>query len=235
MTRTSGTRSSIQARADGIRIRGVQIADQQLTRGNLALARSHMDGLPVRVIRGPRLRSPYAPARVYRYDGLYMVEDHWQERGRSGFLIWRFRLRRIAWQASIGTPPSPAAPLGTPAPQRSRVSTQRIVRNTAVTQWVKDLYDHRCQICGTRLQTPAGAYAEGAHIQPLGRPHNGPDVPENALCLCPNCHVLFDAGAVTLADDLTVQGAVGPLRVTSPHKIDSQYVRYHRERYGAAP
>ncbi|MGO9353608.1 MAG: YDG/SRA domain-containing protein [Mycobacterium sp.] len=31
---------------------GRQIADQQLTRGNLGLARSHLDGLPVRVIRG---------------------------------------------------------------------------------------------------------------------------------------------------------------------------------------
>ncbi len=29
---------------------------------------------PVRVIRGPKLRSPYAPAEGYRYDGLYTVE-----------------------------------------------------------------------------------------------------------------------------------------------------------------
>jgi hypothetical protein len=47
------------------------------------------------------------------------------------------------------------------------------------------LYDFTCQICGTRLATPAGAYAEICHIKPLGRPHNGPDVPENILCLCP--------------------------------------------------
>ncbi|WP_434403122.1 HNH endonuclease [Streptomyces sp. NBC_01353] len=24
---------------------------------------------------------------------------------------------------------------------------------------------------------------------------NGPDIVENLLCLCPTCHVLFDAGA----------------------------------------
>lgn len=29
---------------------------------------------PVRVIRGYKLKSPYAPAEGYRYDGLYVVE-----------------------------------------------------------------------------------------------------------------------------------------------------------------
>ena len=50
---------------------GSQIADQELERGNQALVTSELRGLPVRVIRGPKLKSPYAPKSGYRYDGLY--------------------------------------------------------------------------------------------------------------------------------------------------------------------
>jgi putative restriction endonuclease len=71
---------------------GKQIAHQTLTRGNLALALNHAHDLPVRVIRGARQNSPYAPEVGYRYDGLYRVADYWCEPGSSGFNIWRFRL-----------------------------------------------------------------------------------------------------------------------------------------------
>ena len=74
---------------------GQQIAHQALTRGNSALATSNLLGLPVRVIRGARHHSPYSPLVGYRYDGLYAVDDYWQERGRSGFRIWRFRVIKL--------------------------------------------------------------------------------------------------------------------------------------------
>jgi hypothetical protein len=51
---------------------GKQVAHQRLTRGNLALAHSGIEGLPVRVIRGANLDSQYAPRSGYRYDGLYI-------------------------------------------------------------------------------------------------------------------------------------------------------------------
>jgi SAD/SRA domain-containing protein len=57
-------------------------------------AHRRLDALPVRVIRGVELDSPYVPPQGYRYDGLYLVEEHWSEPGRSGFLVWRYRLRR---------------------------------------------------------------------------------------------------------------------------------------------
>jgi putative restriction endonuclease len=58
-----------------------------------------------------------------------------------------------------------------------------------------------------------------AHIRPLGAPHNGPDVKENIIiCLCPNHHVLFDSGAITLADDLLVIGVDG--RGKSDRELD---------------
>jgi len=74
---------------------GRQIGHQVLTRGNLALVTNNLLGLPVRVVRGARHPSPYAPSLGYRYDGLYVVSDYWRERGRSGFRIWRFRLVKL--------------------------------------------------------------------------------------------------------------------------------------------
>jgi putative restriction endonuclease len=73
-----------------------QVAHQRLTRGNLALAHSSIEGLPVRVIRGASLDSIYAPRSGYRYDGLYMVDDYWQAEGRSGFRVWRYRLHQTS-------------------------------------------------------------------------------------------------------------------------------------------
>lgn len=75
-----------------------QIADQDFRYGNRALAHSSLHGLPVRVIRGWRHRSPHSPSAGYRYDGLYLVDDYWQERGRPGFLIWRHRLVKLPEQ-----------------------------------------------------------------------------------------------------------------------------------------
>ena len=80
-----------------------QRAHQTLTRGNLALAHNAFHGLPVRVIRGARHPSPYAPEAGYRYDGLYLVEDFWPEPGKAGFSLWRFRLRKLP------ASPAPAA------------------------------------------------------------------------------------------------------------------------------
>lgn len=76
-------------------VTGRQVADQQLTHQNVALTINYQQGLPVRVIRGYNWKSAFAPAEGYRYDGLYRVESFWQEKGVSGFLVWRFRLVKI--------------------------------------------------------------------------------------------------------------------------------------------
>jgi E3 ubiquitin-protein ligase UHRF1 len=54
---------------------------------------------PVRVIRGFKCKSKYAPAEGYRYDGLYVVEKAWRERGLNpkGFLVCKFALRVCAF------------------------------------------------------------------------------------------------------------------------------------------
>lgn len=75
---------------------GRQFDHQDLVRGNQGLVVSQERGLPIRVTRGARLKSEFAPKTGYRYDGLYRVTRHWQAYGQSGFRIWRFRLEQIA-------------------------------------------------------------------------------------------------------------------------------------------
>jgi SAD/SRA domain len=69
-----------------------QVEDQELTRGNIALALSMKNMLPVRVVRGAAHSSPFSPKAGYQYDGLYLVEDYWQDKGKSGYRVWRYRL-----------------------------------------------------------------------------------------------------------------------------------------------
>ena len=73
----------------------LQIANQLLVKGNLALDISREKQLPVRVIRGATKGSKWAPNDGYRYDGLYLVRRSWQQKGKSGYTIWRFQLRKI--------------------------------------------------------------------------------------------------------------------------------------------
>lgn len=65
--------------------------------------------------------------------------------------------------------------------------------------------------------------------QPVGQPHNGPDVVGNVLCLSPNMHVLFDLGAIGIADDFTILGRGGRLALDPEHEVSLEAIRYHRE------
>jgi putative restriction endonuclease len=85
---------------------GRQVADQKLERGNLALARSFYRGQPIRLVRGPKQPGPHAPKSGYRYDGLYRVQYMWEQRGRSGFSVWRFLLVKL--EESLASTPSDA-------------------------------------------------------------------------------------------------------------------------------
>jgi putative restriction endonuclease len=210
-----------------------QIADQKLTQGNLALAISMQQGLPVRVIRGSTHQSSYAPSSGYRYDGLYTVELYWHEKGAAGFKVWRYRLVRRTETAPIE---AAVANLelsgGNSTPGRSKTSVCRVIRDTALSVKVKRLYGYTCQVCSTRLTGPAGPYAEAAHVRPLGRPHNGPDTPDNLVCLCPNHHYLFDIGAFSVREDLSLVGLSGRLFVHKTHPLNVEHLRYHREHFG---
>jgi SAD/SRA domain len=76
--------------------------DQVRGAGNQALILScETTKEPVRVLRGSRLKSPYAPSDGLRYDGLYMVTRWWRERGEDGFLDYKFHLERQPNQPPI--------------------------------------------------------------------------------------------------------------------------------------
>lgn len=227
-----------------------QIADQELTTHNAALARSGEDGLPVRVLRGAAGEPAFSPPSGYRYDGLYRVTSHWNETGRDGYRIFRYRLEAIDGESgSTGTAPtfdgSPVLtdvltgtkepPTGNEKPKSQAATTTSIQRDPAVGQWVKELHQGQCQVCEDTVRTPVGPLAHSAHIQALGKPHNGPDVVGKVLCLCPSCHGAFDAGALSLTDDLKIvhfeDGLVGELRTSDRHPIRVDCVREHRGRF----
>lgn len=218
----------------------VQTFDQPMTLGNAALVTSYVKNLLVRVIRGSGGDRDFSPSTGLRYDGLFEIERVWSEIGVTGHLVWRYQLRSIPegdavvdWDAfELPPPPAKAKPSGNAAPGRKETITKRVIRSTEVAEWVKLAHKNLCQVCGVRLELPLGSYAEAAHIRPLGVPHDGPDQVENVLCLCPNHHVLFDAGALWIDDNLMVihhlDGPIGPLRIFDEHKIADEWVAYHR-------
>ena len=215
--------------------KGRQIEDQQLIRGNLALARSEIDELPVRVIRGTDRNNPYAPETGYRYDGLYFVKSHWHKRGKSGFLVYQFKLVKL----NSTLPPNGlmkqlnliALPTGSDNPKRAVATSERVIRDTKLGKEIKKLYSYKCQVCSIEICTIAGSYAEAAHIKPVGRPHNGPDRANNLLCLCPNHHLMLDKGVYMIADDLSLIGINGKLNKHIDHEISIEFIRYHREMF----
>jgi putative restriction endonuclease len=220
-----------------------QTADQKLTRQNLAIAKSKMLGLPIRVIRGhnshsrnpqQRMTSHY-PEEGYRYAGLFYVDDYWIEQGRSGFKIVRFKLIKAndPYQLTMNTSDHDQGtePSGNQTPSRKEITTQRVVRDIRLAKKIKQLYHHRCQVCNIVLEGSAGPYAEAAHIKPLGSPHNGPDTFDNLLCLCPNHHFLFDNGGFVVDKNMNLVGIDGELTVHPRHKINIKYFQYHKEHY----
>ncbi|XP_024014095.1 histone-lysine N-methyltransferase, H3 lysine-9 specific SUVH6 isoform X2 [Eutrema salsugineum] len=82
-----------------------QPEDQKLVTGNLALANSINKKNPVRVIRGNKKAvlesSGSAKGGNYVYDGLYVVEEFWQETGSHGKLVFKFKLRRMPGQPEL--------------------------------------------------------------------------------------------------------------------------------------
>ncbi|GAB3692146.1 HNH endonuclease [Spirosoma flavus] len=209
---------------------GLQVADQQLTKQNLALALNCQHGLPVRVIRGFNHKSKFSPEQGYRYDGLYRVDAYWRTKGLSGFFVWRFRLVKIDTKIDLATPNLVAEEeIIYGKPKRVDMRIQRIIRDTALSFNIKKMYNFRCQICQIEISTNSGLYAEAAHIQPLGIPHNGPDIIGNILCLCPNHHIMLDFGSFGIADNLMLIGMDGKLLKKTNHAINTLFLKYHRE------
>lgn len=201
---------------------GRVVADQAVIGLNRILAANIDSGQPVRLIR--------ETGGEFAYDGLFAVEDAYLRGGVDGHRICQFRLRQMQPAAE------PERPVPTSQTRRALVTHYRLVRDPAVPARVKALYDHRCQICGIRIETLAGAYSEGAHLVPLGGGSDGQDTDANVLCLCPNHHVMLDHGALALTDDWAVidrdGNHIGELTRHADHRLDPACARRHRELLG---
>ena len=166
--------------------------------------------------------------RVFEPVGAEALRKHWPDKFvRFGNVIQALDPSHYAaFQAELSGVglPGLAAPqahdLDAPPAARVQATISRILRDTQLTNRVKALHNFECQICGHSIILADGSrYAEGHHIQPLGEPHNGPDVMENIICLCPNHHAACDLGAIRLD--------AAALRKTPGHAVAQRFIEYH--------
>jgi predicted restriction endonuclease len=230
---------------------GIQIKDQEPTdSGNAALLQNIITGMPVRVIRGAGGDPRFSPPSGYSYDGLFSVEEYWSKPGIDGPRILQFRLESIDDESVLNGAHGDAQTryrhsrsggTGELAPNQWERVARGIYRDRRISERVLRSHDFECQVCGIYLEAPGGGrYARAVHLRGLNLPHNGPDVPENILCLCPNHCALFEFGSLTIDDKLQVideitNEIVGDLRTNKKHQLDHEYVRYHRELHRLKP
>ena len=158
--------------------------------------------------------------------------------GKRGFNICRFHLVSETSLENLESSAKDSFKSTYQRASRSEVVVNRLNRNLKISEKVKEIYSHHCQVCGTLLQSPSGPIAIGAHIKPLGKPHNGPDTLSNMLCLCPNHHDQFDKLSFCIdAESLSIIGLDGftgqRLKIKPRHKIEANFLLYHKSLYDA--
>ena len=214
---------------------GTQVANQEFTKENKALVVSHDFNLPVRVTRGHQVN--YGPSEGYRYDGLYYVKDYELLKGKNGFDICRYHLVSENNFSFLEKEIHETLKTDFSPPERKKSTVNRLNRNTKLSVEIKELYNFACQVCGVKLEGHKFPIAVGAHIKDLGKPHNGPDLKENILCLCPNHHSLFDNfGFYINPETLEISGLKNEkvntrLSVNPKHKINKDFLEYKFKQY----
>jgi putative restriction endonuclease len=213
---------------------GKQVKDQiWKNSGNAGLLKSMNEGLVVRVIRGHTHKSEFSPKKGYTYAGLYSVVDAWVEIGKSKYIICRFRLEYSGQNEKRKTPEDIELDYTSRPTIRREGTILRVIRDTKIARDIKTLYNYGCQVCEFSIKTKFGRYAEGAHIRPLGRPHDGHDNSDNLICLCPNHHVMFDKGIFSISDAFILIGDVsGKVIIHKNHRLNKSNLQYHRKSHG---
>ena len=213
---------------------GKQVADQEFVRGNKALMLSCKYSLPIRVTRGHQIKN--GPTKGYRYDGLYYVNKFERVKGKSGYYICRFHLSSEKQIDILEKEIKANLKPDYKRADRAATTVSRIKRDVSLSENIKEIYRYKCQVCNVYLKTPYGAIAIGAHIKGLGKPHNGPDVIENMICLCPNHHEQFDDHGFYIDSETSeIKGLEGydgkKITLNKKHNIEKSFLKYHLEDY----
>lgn len=140
-------------------------------------------------------------------------------RARSRLAKYDYNFPPDSWNPD-SAPPSPIpSDIDDVPPDRATMTVYRILRDSQLARNVKRLHNYECQICGNTIELPNGTrYAESHHIQPLGK-HDGPDIAENIICVCPNHHAMLDYGVIPLAID--------KLTLVKGHKLAKRFIDFH--------
>ncbi len=133
-----------------------------------------------------------------------------------------------AAQTLVPTPPS------RPATTSSTVT--RYIRDSKNGRELKKLYDYKCIFCEIGVQRPHDTpYVEACHIKPLNE--GGPDEKGNLLILCPNHHVEFDYGTVTInPSDMKLQhidtaNSLHDFEIQLMHDVNSVFLQFHFDQW----
>lgn len=170
--------------------------------------------------------------------------EYWEARGLEQFLEWKsnfYRARDIEavdidieerdLREEIRRRGS------TEPPERREMKENRVIRDSALSRFLKSLYSHQCQICKFTFRFTAGRrYAETHHIKPLGWKHNGIDKETNMIVLCSNHHAMMDFGAIAIhpermtliSVDTTYPEHQKPIELMK-HPVDRDFLEYHLE------
>ncbi|WP_135828934.1 HNH endonuclease [Halorussus halobius] len=207
--------------------------NQELKRGNEALRNAIDTPVPIFLFYQSVAREGW------EYRGMVEVIS-FEYKSDNGRYIYEFLLEPVEGDSEIPSPlqvDNSEQSTDTKEPPQTQSTVSRIVRNTALVKELKGQYEYTCQVCGDQRRRNNGEpYAEGHHIRPLGKPHNGADKKSNILVLCPNHHADFDFGRIRIdpqtfkinhAYESKVDGT--ELRRKKEHDIDERCVRYHNE------
>lgn len=129
--------------------------------------------------------------------------------------------------SQIRIPPVQISP-----PQTTSSVVTRYIRDSRYGEELKELYEHKCCFCETLIERPHDTpYVESCHIKPLN--DGGPDAIENLLILCPNHHIEFDYGSISIDPrDLTLKhinrrNSLHGKQIVLRHQVNIDYLRYH--------
>ncbi|OYD16319.1 hypothetical protein CH330_02910 [candidate division WOR-3 bacterium JGI_Cruoil_03_51_56] len=169
------------------------------------------------------------------------ASEFWKAQGIEKFTEWKKEWEQARKQQAVDLndepTPTPRVPDKTRVLMKKTVTVNRVIRDNALSRFLKTVYNSHCQVCNRTFMVPGGRnYAETHHIRPLGGPHNGMDIETNMLVLCPLHHAMFDYGVVALhPEKLTLLSIdnnidrIGKPLALKRHPILRESLEYHLE------